>query len=102
MKFRIVTSILLGTSLFGCQYHGPKNPPMPLIRDIMRPADREEYYALLDACKHIRRMHVAIADVRMGVDEAIEAGITLYLKNVNSLAALVLLRDLQNKQFRMD
>lgn len=81
---------------------GPISKPMPLIRDIMKEADREEYYCLLDACRCIRRMHVGIADVRMCLDDAIEAGITLYLKNVNSLAALVLLRDLQNKQFRMD
>lgn len=100
MKFRIIISIFLGCSLYASQ--GPISKPMPLIRDIMKEADREEYYCLLDACKVIRRMHVGIADVRMSLDDAIEAGITLYLKNVNSLAALVLLRDLQNKQFRMD
>lgn len=97
MKYML---LLLTFSLSASQ--GPISKPMPLIRDIMKEADREEYYCLLDACKCIRRMQVSIADVRMSVDDCIAAAVTNYLKNVNSLAALVLLKDLQNAQFRMD
>lgn len=77
-------------------------PPLPEIKDLLKPDDRGEYYSLLQACKIIRQQHIIIADVRMCLDDCIQAGITLYLNNVNSLASKVLLKDLQNKNFRMD
>lgn len=76
--------------------------PLPQIRDLLRPADREEYNCLLAACRSIRQTQVTIADVRMCVDDCIEASITNYLKNVDSAASLVLLRDLKNRNFRID
>lgn len=101
MKYRISASILLATSLFACQYNGHKHIPLPEIRNILRPTDQEEYYCLLDACKAIKRMHVAIADVRMSIDDAVATAITLYLKNVDTVASLVLLKDLQNNKFEV-
>jgi len=98
MKY-IFLFLFLSTS--ACQYHCPKHMPLPEIRDLLKPSDREEYYCLLDACKAIKRMHVAIADVRMSIDDAVATAITLYLKNVDTVASLVLLKDLQNNKFEV-
>jgi hypothetical protein len=76
--------------------------PMPEIRDLMRIEDRDEYYSLYYACKTIRDTQCVIRDRRMTLGSAIESSITLYLKRIDSLAAKVLLRDLQNKEFRME
>lgn len=94
--------LFLFLPLSACQYHGPKPATMPEIRDLLRPTDHVEYHCLLHACKTIRDTQRAIGDVRMCLDDCIAAAVTLYLKNVNSIAAQVLLRDLQNKDFRMD
>lgn len=93
--------LFLSLPLYACQGYRYVPVPLPQIRDILRPVDQEEYYCLLDACKSIKRMHMTIADVRMSVDDAIQTSITLYLKNVDSVASLVLLKDLQNSKFEL-
>jgi hypothetical protein len=90
--------LLLFTFLTLSAGQGPINK-LPQIRDLLRSPHREEYDCLKQACKALRDMHVVIADVRMCLDDAIETSITLYLRNVNSVASLVLLRDLQNNNF---
>jgi len=63
--------------------------------------DEQEYAALMQACRFIRGQQLAIADYRMSLDDAIECSITNYLRMVNSAAALKLLGDLKDIDFKM-
>lgn len=63
--------------------------------------DELEYAALMQACKSIRQHQIVINDYRMSLDDAIECAITNYLRAVNSIAALKLLGDLKEVDFKM-
>lgn len=100
MKIIILTSILLGSCLYACQYHSKSMLDLPNV-DFSSAMDREEYYKLLRHCKMIKDEQIIIADHRINIKDAIQTSITLYLQNIDTFAARVLLRDLEKNNFEL-